>query len=85
MSDATIEISGRWDDTASTGPDAVLKALKGTGANAFIYGPSGDTGGMVKITGNAILTNYSRSTPVGDVVAFSASFQVTGDVTETTF
>lgn len=85
MSDATIAISGVWDDTAATGPDAILSGLKTTGANAFVYGPSGDTTGMVEYTGNAILTNYARTTPVADVVSFTASFQVTGPVTRGAF
>jgi hypothetical protein len=85
MPDATIPLSGVWDDTASTGQDVVLEGLKTDGANAFVYGPSGDTGGMVKYTGNAILTAYARTTPIGGVVAWTASFQVTGDITRTTF
>lgn len=85
MRDATISIAGRWDDTASTGPDVVLQGLRGDGANAFIYGPSGSTGGMVKYTGNAILTAYAPTTPIADVVAFTATFQVTGAITRTTF
>ena len=33
----------------------------------------------------AILTNYSVSSPVGDVVTFSLDLQCTGGVTRTTF
>lgn len=81
MSGGTISISGRWDETATTGPDAVLAGLKGAGANAFEYGPAGDTAGAVIYTGQAILTGYSRTSPIGDVVAFTADFQITGAVT----
>jgi hypothetical protein len=39
----------------------------------------------VKYTGEAILTSYSISNPVADVVTFSADFQVTGAVTRGTY
>lgn len=81
MSGGTISISGRWDETATTGPDAVLSGLKGAGESAFVYGPAGDATGAVTYTGNAILTGYSRTSPIGDVVAFTADFQITGAVT----
>lgn len=85
MRDATISVSGRWDDTATTGADAVLQGLRGGGSYAFVYGPSGNTGGMVKYTGTAILTAYAPTTPIADVVAFTATFQSTGAITRTTF
>lgn len=80
MSSGTISISGRWDETATTGPDAVLSGLKGGGAVTFVYGPAGDATGAVTYTGEAILTGYSRTSPIGDVVAFTADFQITGPV-----
>lgn len=80
MSSGTISLSGRWDETASTGPDAVLSGLKGGGATVFVYGPAGDASGAVTYTGDAILTGYSRTSPIGDVVAFTADFQITGPV-----
>jgi hypothetical protein len=77
-------VSGRYDDTASTGPNAVLDSIVGTEV-AIIYGPEGDSNGDVKVTCQAICTAYNRTSPVGDVVAFSCEFQITGDVTETTY
>lgn len=83
MSDATISISGRYDSTASTGPDAVLNGL--TGAVPFEFGPEGGANGNVKYSGSCIKTGYNVSAPIGDVVAFTAEFQVTGVVTKGTF
>lgn len=80
----TITISGRWDDTVTTGPDAVLEGLWGDGANAFEIGYGGDANGQVIYTGNAILTGYTPTSPLAGVVGFSATFQITGDVTRTT-
>jgi hypothetical protein len=85
LTGGTISLSGVWDDTATTGPDAVLDGLKGAGANAFIYGPSGNDAGMVRYGGSAILTSYARTTPIGGAVAFTAGFQITGAVTRDVF
>jgi hypothetical protein len=84
--DATISISGRWDNTATTGPDAVLRGLIGdTGTVGFEFGPEGGTVGDIKYSGECICTSYQISSPLADVVGFTAEFQVTGAVTAGTF
>lgn len=84
--DATISINGRWDNTATTGPDAVLSGLVGdTGTVGFEFGPEGNTAGDIKYSGECILTSYQVSSPLSDVVGFSAEFQITGAVTKGTF
>jgi hypothetical protein len=78
LKDATLSISGLWDSTL----DGVLGGIIGQSATvSFEYGPEGSTAGDVKYTGEAILTGYTQTSPVGDVVAFSADLQVSGDVT----
>ena len=85
LKDSTISISGKWDGAASA-VDVTLSGILGQSASVtFEYGPAGSTAGNVKYTGEALLTNYSVSAPVGDVVTFSGDFQVTGAVTRTTF
>jgi len=85
LKDSTISISGKWDGAASA-VDVTLSGILGQSATVtFEYGPSGSTAGNVKYTGECMLTNYSVSAPVGDVVTFSGDFQVTGAVTRTTF
>jgi hypothetical protein len=81
LSDATISISGIWDATV----DGYLAGGAEPASRTFIYGPAGSTAGNVKYTGEAIVTSYSTSNPVGDVVTFSVDLQVTGAVTRTTF
>lgn len=81
LTDATISVSGIWDSTV----DGYLSGGAEPASRTFIYGPAGSTAGNVKYTGEAIMTSYSISNPVGDVVTFSADFQVTGAVTRTTF
>ena len=80
LRDSTISISGKWDATL----DGYMIGTE-PASRTWIFGPAGSTGGNVKYTGEAILTNYSVSTSVGDVVTFSADLQVTGNVTRTTF
>ena len=80
LKDTTISVSGIWDATV----DGYLSGTE-PASRSFIFGPAGTTGGNVKYTGEAIMTNYSQSNPVGDVVTFSADFQVTGAVTRGTY
>lgn len=81
LKDATISIAGLWDSTV----DGILGAVVGQSATlSFEYSPEGTTGGNIKYTGECILTSYSQSSPVGDVVGFSADLQVSGDVTRGT-
>ena len=52
---------------------------------SFEYGPEGSTAGDAKYTGECIMTSYEKSGAVGDVVTYSAEFQVTGAVTRGTW
>ena len=81
LKDATISLSGLWDSTA----DAIFGAVVGQSATlSFEYSPEGTTGGNVKYTGEAILTSYAISSPVGDAVGYSADLQVSGAITRGT-
>jgi len=74
-------LSGLWDSTA----DAIFGAVVGQSATlSFEYSPEGTTGGNVKYTGEAILTSYAISSPVGDAVGYSADLQVSGAITRGT-
>jgi len=80
LRDATISVSGIWDATV----DGYIIGTE-PATRTWIFGPAGSTGGNVKYTGEAILTSYSVSNPVSDVVTYSLDLQVTGNVTRTTF
>ena len=80
LRDASISVSGLWDATV----DGYIIGTE-PATRSFIFGPAGTTGGNVKYTGECILTNYSVSAPVGDVVTFSLDLQVTGNVTRGTY
>jgi predicted secreted protein len=82
LNDSTISISGKFDATV----DAHLAGVLGQDATlSFEYGPAGSTVGYIKFTGEAIMTKYDLSSPVGDVVSFSCDFQITGEVTRGTY
>lgn len=81
LKDATISLSGLWDSTA----DAIFGAVLGQSSTlSFEYSPEGTSSGKVKYTGETILTNYAISSPVGDVVAYSADLQVSDSITRGT-
>jgi hypothetical protein len=82
LSDATVSVSGNFDATV----DAHLAGVLGQAATlSFEYGPEGSTSPQVKYTGECILTSYEKSGAIGDVVTYSAEFQVTGAVTRGTY
>lgn len=81
LEDATISCSGIWDSTV----DGYITGGTEPASRSFVYGPAGSTVGNVKYTGEAIVTSYSISNPVGDVVTYSLDLQVTGVVTRTTY
>jgi len=78
LSDATISVSGNFDATV----DGYLSGVIGLATPLeFEYGPEGSTAPDVKYTGTCFLTSYEKSGAIGDVVTYSAEFQVTGAVT----
>ena len=82
LNDATLSIGGKWDTVV----DAHLTAIIGKDDTvSFEYGPEGTVATRIKYTGEAILTSYEVGSPVGDVITFSADFQVSGAVTRGTF
>ena len=82
----TIDLSGMFDDTATSGPDAVLGPLRThTSAVDFEYGPEGSATGAVKYSGTCWAISYDLRSRVGRLVEWSASLQVEGTVTRGTF
>lgn len=77
LSDATISVNGSFDATF----DAQLAGLVGVDSVSFEYGPAGSTSTYIKYTGTCVLTSYELSSSVGDIVKFTAQFQVTGAIT----
>ena len=80
LENGSFSLSGHWDAVL----DAVL-GPKRTVTTTFEYGPAGNTSGLVKYTGECWITSYTVSSPVGDKVSWSASLQIDGQVTRSTF
>ncbi len=81
LNDSTFSVEGWYDTTASTGPRAVLNAVYATNAaSAILRQLEGAGTGLPQDSFNAIMTAFNETSPVGDVVTWSAEFQVSGDV-----
>lgn len=87
LTNGTIQLQGFWDDTASTGTATVLDGLLALGSVTvgWEYGPEGATTGDVKYSGECVLQSYDTSSPVADLVTFSATLQISGAVTKGTY
>ena len=86
LEDVLIGLVGLFDDTATTGPDAVLGPLR-THASAadFEFGPEGSATGDVKYSGTCWVLTYELRSRVGSLVEWTAALQVQGAVTRGTF
>jgi len=87
LGDATVSLSGMFDATVDTMIAGNIANLKSGSVSSltFEYGPAGSASPQPKFTGEALVTSYEVSSPVGDVVTFSLELQVTGGVTGSTF
>ncbi len=84
LTDATFTMDGFYDDGA-TNPSEVLRPLvEAAAAVAIIRRVEGTGSGLPEQTFNAVPTGYTETAPVGGEITWSAEFQVTGQVTETT-
>mgnify|MGYP001584672666 FL=1 len=80
QSSQEFTVSGHFDDTATTGPDAVLAPLTGT-LGTWEWYPIGTTSGRRKFSGEALCTKYTVGAEVKGRVQFEASFKQDGAVT----
>jgi predicted secreted protein len=87
LSDATVSLSGMFDATKDAAISTLITNLKSGSISSasFAYGPAGSAAGKPQFTGDALITSYELSSPVGDVVTFSLELQVTGGVTGGTY
>lgn len=76
--------SGWYDKTATTGTEGVLGGQEGQNL-AIEYGPEGSTTTKVKHSFTAHLDDFTITAPVADIVKWSATFTVSGEVTTGTY
>lgn len=84
LTNGTITLDGFWDKTASTGSATVLDSLQGLDGLTvgWEYGPEGRTAALVKYSGECVLSSLDFTSPVADLVTFTATLQISGDVTK---
>ena len=80
--DGSFKMSGTYDNTASTGPRGKLEPLLGT-ICAVVRQPEGAGTGKAQDSFDALLTKYVETSPVADMVKWSAEFEIDGDVDST--
>lgn len=79
---AQITLEGIWDPAV----DAHFGPLVGASATqTFEYGPEGGSAGKVKYTGECRVADYEAPSSVGEPVSWSATLQVDGGITRSTF
>ena len=80
LKDGSFSVEFDFDNTLVDHLDGVY----GSASLSFVYGPSGSTSGYNKYTGECMMTSVPISSPIG-LNTISAEFQITGDVTATTY
>jgi len=77
-------LRGVFDNTATSGPDAVLAGVVGK-TGTVSYGPAGNGLGQRKITGEFLCLSYQVISRAGQQVRFTARFRQDGAVSITTW
>ncbi len=81
-----VPFDGLFDDTATSGPDAVLGPLRTHGSAVdFEYAPEGTAVGSVKYSGTCWVESYELRSHVGGLVEWTALLQVEGAVARGTY
>ena len=81
-----ISMNGPYDVVIHTQLTALKSAqAAGSAAAAYIWGPGGSVASQARSAGSVFLTSYNVSSGVGGRVEYTASFQVSGAVTNGTF
>lgn len=71
-----ITVEGFYDDTATSGPDAVLNAIGETRKVEITWG------GSKKTSFAAVITSYGRTPTKNELTRYSCTLTPTGEVTE---
>jgi hypothetical protein len=82
LKDGQATIEGIYDSTTGTGPGAVLRPLVGGAAVPLEYQPEGISTGKPTSTVDVIVTAYEETAPVADMITWSATFQMSDDITD---
>ncbi len=82
LMNGTATISGIYDSTALPGPRAVLRPLIGTVVE-LIHRPEGTGSGKPQDKVDVLVTRYTQTPPVADMVTWAVDLQFSDDVDDT--
>jgi len=80
--DGTGKMEGVYNSTAGTGPRAVINPLIGTSVT-WIRRPEGTGAGLPQDSVTVLVTGYTETNPVADMVTWAADLQLSGAVDST--
>src|SRR5262245_14297510 len=81
--DGTATIGGFYDNNNTVGPRAVIKPKIGTNAT-LVYRPEGAGAGKPQESVDALVTGYTETPPVADMITFQVTLQFSDVVTTST-
>ena len=82
LTDGTVSVEGVFDDGDASNPRIIFQGALGA-TLVWTYQAAGTTAGRPNLTGSGVLTSYEESSPVADMITWSAELQITGAVTTT--
>lgn len=82
LGDGKFTAGGTYDNTASTGPRNAMLALVGTTV-AVVRNPEGIGTGKPNDAFSAVLTKYTETNPVDDMITWAAEMEISGPVVTT--
>lgn len=82
LKDGTATIEGIYDNTAVISPSVVFRPLVGAATVVMVYMPEGSAVGKPKATVNVLVNSYEESSPVADMVTWTAELQLSDDITD---
>lgn len=80
----SFTVAGWYDKTTTTGTEGVLGGQVGH-VLAVIYGPEGSVTGRVRHSFSAHLDDLTITAPVAEIVKWSSTWTVSGEVTTDTY
>ena len=80
-----MSLSGDYDGTVTTGPASAILLAQATAVPiAVVHKPGGTASGQRTNSFNALITNYTESSPVGGTITFKCEVLPTGAITSVT-
>lgn len=83
LKDGTATIEGIYDNTALVGPGAVFRPLIGGASVVLVYRPEGTGSAKPESEVDVIVTSFEETSPVADMVTWSAELQFSDDIDDT--